>query len=74
MTIASHRSLIRLSTLFVLACALALAASAEAQGFRAVFSRDGTDVSDPIGGGWDEYAACAASIEKQLAPILDEIL
>jgi len=39
-----------------------------------VLGRDGKDVSDPIGGGMNEYAACAASIEKQLAKILDDIV
>ena len=39
-----------------------------------LLSRDGTDISDPIGGGRDDYAACAASIEKHLAKILDEVL
>lgn len=39
-----------------------------------VLARDGKDVSDPIGGGMNEYAACAASIEKNLAKILDDIV
>ena len=39
-----------------------------------VLARDGTDISDPIGGGWDHYAASAASIETHLAKILDELL
>ena len=38
-----------------------------------VLGRDGKDVSDPIGGGMNEYAACAASIEMHLAKILDDI-
>ncbi len=39
-----------------------------------VLARDGKDISDPIGGGWNHYAACAESIEQQLAKILDELL
>lgn len=39
-----------------------------------VLARDGGDISDPIGSGMNEYAACAASIEKHLAQILDEIV
>ena len=39
-----------------------------------VLDRDGKDVSDPIGGGMNEYAACAASIEKHLVKILDDIV
>ncbi len=39
-----------------------------------VLARDGTDISDPIGCGMNEYSACAASIEQHLAKILDEIL
>ena len=39
-----------------------------------VLARDGTDISDPIGSGMNEYAACAASIEHHLTKILDEIL
>ena len=38
-----------------------------------VLARDGNDISDPIGGGIDDYAACAASIEQHLNKILDEI-
>jgi len=38
-----------------------------------VLARDGSDISDPIGSGIDEYAACAASIEQHLTKILDEI-
>lgn len=38
-----------------------------------VLARDGGDISDPIGGGIDEYAACAKSIEQHLTKILDEI-
>lgn len=39
-----------------------------------VLARDGRDVSDPIGGGMNEYAACAASIEQHLTRILDDIV
>ena len=39
-----------------------------------VLARDGGDISDPIGAGMNEYAACAASIEKHLAQVLDEIV
>lgn len=39
-----------------------------------VLARDGGDISDPIGSGMNEYAACAASIERHLAQILDEIV
>ncbi len=38
-----------------------------------VLARDGEDISDPIGGGIDDYAACATSIEQHLTKILDEI-
>ncbi len=38
-----------------------------------VLARDGGDISDPIGGGIEEYAACAESIEQHLTKILDEI-
>ena len=38
-----------------------------------VLARDGSDISDPIGGGIDDYAACAASIEQHLNKVLDEI-
>ena len=39
-----------------------------------LLARDGKDISDPIGGGWNHYAACAESIEQHLAKILDELL
>lgn len=39
-----------------------------------LLSRDGRDVSDPIGSGPQEYAACASSIERQIAQILNEIV
>ncbi len=39
-----------------------------------LLSRDGGDISDPIGAGREEYAACAASIERHLTQILDEII
>lgn len=39
-----------------------------------VLARDNGDISDPIGAGLNEYAACAASIERHLAQILDEIV
>jgi protein-tyrosine phosphatase len=35
---------------------------------------DGKDISDPIGGGWNHYAACAESIERHLVKVLDELL
>jgi protein-tyrosine phosphatase len=38
-----------------------------------VLARDGSDISDPIGGGIDDYAACAASIEQHLKKVIDEI-
>jgi protein-tyrosine phosphatase len=38
-----------------------------------LLSRTGRDVRDPIGGGPDEYAACAADVEKNLKEILSEI-
>lgn len=38
-----------------------------------VLARDGGDIADPIGGGIDDYAACAASIEQHLKKVLDEI-
>ena len=37
-------------------------------------ARDGKDISDPIGAGLHEYAACAASIEQHLVRILDDIV
>jgi len=46
----------------------------ETAGRMQVLARDGTDIFDPIGLGWDHYAACAASIEQHLAKILDELL
>lgn len=39
-----------------------------------VLARDGQDISDPIGGTMDDYLACAASIEKHLARIIDELV
>lgn len=51
-----------------------LASHPESAGRVQVLARDGTDISDPIGGGWDHYAASAASIETHLAKILDEML
>ena len=39
-----------------------------------VLARDGKDISDPIGGGWNHYASCADSIEQHLVKILDELL
>ncbi|MFM9964528.1 MAG: Sua5/YciO/YrdC/YwlC family protein [Planctomycetaceae bacterium] len=39
-----------------------------------VLARDGGDISDPIGGGINDYAECAASIEQHLAKIIDEIV
>ena len=38
-----------------------------------VLARDGADIADPIGGGIDDYAACAVSIEQHLNKVLDEI-
>lgn len=38
-----------------------------------VLSRHGADVSDPIGGGDDEYRECAEQIEAQLRAIIDEL-
>lgn len=38
-----------------------------------VLARDGSDISDPIGGSTDDYAECAASIEQHLTKIIDEI-
>lgn len=37
-----------------------------------VLARDGSDISDPFGGGIDDYAACAASIEQHITKILNE--
>lgn len=51
-----------------------LASHPETAGRVQVLARDGTDISDPIGGGWDHYAASATSIETHLAKILDELL
>ena len=53
---------------------LILANHPETAGRVQVLARDGTDISDPIGGGWDHYAASAGSIEQHLAKILDEVL
>lgn len=39
-----------------------------------LLARDGSDIPDPIGAGMNEYAACAAILEKHLAQILDEIV
>ncbi len=39
-----------------------------------VLARDGSDISDPIGGGPDQYAASSANIEKNIAQVLDEVL
>lgn len=39
-----------------------------------VLARDGKDISDPIGGGWNHYSACADSIEQHLTKILDEVV
>lgn len=39
-----------------------------------VLSRDRQDIVDPFGGGMNEYAQCAASIEKQITLILDELV
>lgn len=39
-----------------------------------VLARNGRDILDPIGSGISEYHACAASIERHLHEILDEIL
>jgi protein-tyrosine-phosphatase/tRNA A37 threonylcarbamoyladenosine synthetase subunit TsaC/SUA5/YrdC len=37
-----------------------------------VLARDGSDVPDPIGGGFDEYQRCCESIEKHLDDILSQ--
>ncbi|MHC4878763.1 MAG: arsenate reductase/protein-tyrosine-phosphatase family protein [Planctomycetota bacterium] len=37
-----------------------------------LLARDGSDVPDPIGGGFDEYQRCCQSIEKYLNDILSE--
>jgi len=39
----------------------------------ALLSREGMDISDPIGRGLSEYEACEKEIEKQLRAILDKI-
>lgn len=39
-----------------------------------LLARDGSDIPDPIGGGPEQYAACAACLEKHLAQVLDEVL
>ncbi len=39
----------------------------------ALLSRSGTDISDPIGYGLDEYEKCASEIERNLRDILAEI-
>jgi protein-tyrosine-phosphatase/tRNA A37 threonylcarbamoyladenosine synthetase subunit TsaC/SUA5/YrdC len=38
-----------------------------------LLSRDGRDISDPIGGGFDEYVACAAEIERHVEKIAAEL-
>ena len=37
-----------------------------------LLARDGSDVPDPIGGGFDEYQRCCESIEKHLDDILSQ--
>ena len=53
---------------------LILGGHPESVGRVQVLARDGKDISDPIGGGWNHYAACAESIEQHLAKILDELV
>jgi protein-tyrosine phosphatase len=38
-----------------------------------LLSREGTDISDPIGGGPDDYARCAEEIEQHLRAILSDL-
>jgi protein-tyrosine phosphatase len=38
-----------------------------------VLAADGRDLSDPIGGGPDEYRACCEQIEQGLARLLERI-
>lgn len=38
-----------------------------------LLARDGIDVADPIGGGFEEYRACQQQIERYIQTIVDEI-
>jgi L-threonylcarbamoyladenylate synthase len=38
-----------------------------------LLSREGRDIADPIGGGFEEYVACAAEIERQVEKIVAEL-
>jgi len=39
-----------------------------------LLSPDHLDISDPYGGGFDEYSACKLSIEQSLLALIDQLL
>ena len=54
-------------------CELILTSRPEASDRVSLLDREGTDISDPFGGGSDEYERCEAEIERNLRTIISEI-
>jgi L-threonylcarbamoyladenylate synthase len=46
----------------------------EAAGRVELLARDGSDISDPIGGGMNDYVACANEIERHVQALVEEVM